>query len=159
MDFSAGVPVGPGGLVLDAAGGADVLTVTGTAGADAVSVVGPVVAVNGRVIQQAGFERLTVNAGDGNDHLTVGLGLPAGLTLVELFGGAGNDFAQVAPSPTARLRFDGGLGIDRLRVDVSQSGLPLYDPPPGVMTGTYLFASRQPIDFLSVELREFGPLQ
>lgn len=159
VDFSTGVPVGLTGVSLDSAGGADSLTVTGTAGADVVSVGGVVVAVNGRVVRHGGFERLTVNAGYGNDHLTVGLGLPTGLTLVELFGGAGNDIAQVAPSPTARIKFDGGLGMDRLRVDVSQSGMPLYVPPPGVTTGTYHFGSRMPIDFVAVELREFGPLQ
>jgi hypothetical protein len=121
-------------------------------------VVGTVVAVNGRAIQHTGIERLTLNAGDGADQLVVGLGLPSVVTLVELFGGAGNDFAQVAPNPTARIKFDGGIGTDRLRVDITQSGLPLFTPPSQVITGTYLFASRQPIDFTSVERREFGPL-
>jgi len=156
VDFSAGVPIGTSGLTLNGAGGSDSINVIGTAVADSFSIVVGTIAVNGRTIKHSAMENIAVRGGNGADTFVAGIGLPVGLALLELFGDAGNDFAKVVPSTNTKIVFNGGTGTDRLRVDTTQSGAPLLNPPPGVLSGTYFFAIHKPIDFLSVETREFG---
>ena len=158
VDFSVGVPIGTAGLTLNGGGGSDRIHIVGTAGADSFSIVVGTLAVNGRTIKHSGVEHIAVRGGNGSDTFVAGIGLPVGFGLLELFGDAGNDFAKVAPSTNTRIVFNGGTGSDRLRVDTLLSGAPLFDPPAGIWSGTYFFAIHRPIEFLSVETREFGPV-
>lgn len=155
LDFSAGNPI-TNGLIVDGGAGVDSLEIIGTNMTDAIRLLSGSLSVNGQLVSYINSEQFTVRAGDGADVITVGSLLPSIVSLVNIFGEGGNDYAQVLPSATARIVYDGGVGTDRLRVDVRQSGLPYSPPPPSATSGSLRFLTRKSIDFLSIESRDFG---
>lgn len=98
------------------------LTVTGSGGADTVAVSvksGSVkVTVNGatQTFSSKSIKRISVDAGSGNDVITIG----AGLAPANIKGGSGNDIFKVRNS-NAKDVVDGGAGTDQCQIDKGDS--------------------------------------
>jgi Ca2+-binding RTX toxin-like protein len=111
---------GDGNDAIDGGTGDDLLIITGTEGNDAISLFdngsgGLVVVVNSETLSVTSVEDLIIDAGDGDDTITIGdLGATAiGNDSISVLGGAGNDVVDGA-SAGRRIVADGGLGNDTL---------------------------------------------
>ena len=104
--------------ISDASGAGDTLVVNGTASADTLTVTGTSVSRGSQTISYSGIETLTINAGDGDDAITINSASVA----TTIYGDAGAD-TFTANGNAASLTLSGGAGNDAVTVTATAAAL------------------------------------
>jgi len=133
IDFSGGNPLPATGLVLNGSSGTDSLRIVGTAANDTITVASSILGINAAQVSFSAFEQLTIDAGGGDDTITISSALPFSPTINA---GAGSNTLNIS---AGSYRYSSDLGATSSNLAIALSN-----------TAAIQFASPQHLASLSL---------